>query len=99
MARESFPKRQYNSQGGPVDIANHKWVRQNLQLYGDATTLVAKAFSTDDPFAALGYAEDIQTRRLPNGMPDHVRWTRRTLFRLKATEGRHWPLRSSLPTS
>jgi hypothetical protein len=64
MARESFPKRQYNSRGGPVDIANHKWVHQNLQLYGDATTLVAKAFSTDDPFAALGYAEDIQTRSI-----------------------------------
>ena len=41
MARESFPKRQYNSRCGPVDIANHKWVHQNLRLYGTATTVIA----------------------------------------------------------
>lgn len=62
MTRESFPKRQYNERGGPVDIANHKWVHQNLRLYGTATAIVADAFATDDPFTVLGYEEDEQTR-------------------------------------
>ena len=64
MARESFPKRQYNSRGGPVDIANHKWVHQNLRLYGTAMAVIAEAFATDDPFTALGYTEDQQTRSI-----------------------------------
>ena len=64
MARESFPKRQYNSRGGPVDIANHKWVHQNLRLYGTAMAVIAEAFATDDPFTALGYTEDEQTRSI-----------------------------------
>ena len=64
MARDSFPKRQYNSRGGPIDIANHKWVHQNLRLYGTAIKAIAEAFQSDDPFKALGYVEDEQTRSI-----------------------------------
>ena len=83
MARESFPKRQYNSRGGPVDIATHKWVHQNLRLYGTAMAVIAEAFATDDPFTALGYTEDQQTRSIakwyarPCGMQGPAGWITR----------------------
>lgn len=64
MARVPFPIRERNWLGGPVDIKDPKWVHQNLQVYGDAIPKVAAAFATDDPFTALGYAEDQFTRSI-----------------------------------
>jgi hypothetical protein len=64
MARTPFPIRERNWLGGPVDIKNPKWLHQNLQVYGEAIPLIAAAFATDDPFAALGYSEDPFTRSI-----------------------------------
>jgi len=64
MARVPFPIRERNWLGGPIDIKDPKWAHQNLRIYGDAISKVASAFSTDDPFTALGYAEDQFTRSI-----------------------------------
>jgi hypothetical protein len=64
MARVPFPIRERNWLGGPVDIKDPKWVHQNLQIYGEAIPTIAVAFSTDDPFTALGYAEDEFTKSI-----------------------------------
>jgi hypothetical protein len=64
MARVPFPVRERNRLGGPVDVKNPQWVHQNLQIYGDAIAKVAEAFSTDDPFAVLGFVEDEYTRSI-----------------------------------
>ena len=64
MARTPFPIRERNWLGGPVDIKDPKWVHQNLQLYGQAIALVARAFATDDPFSVLGYPEDAFTKSI-----------------------------------
>ena len=64
MARVPFPVRERNWLGGPVDIKDPKWVRQNLQIYGEAIPTIAAAFATDDPFAALGFVEDEYTRSI-----------------------------------
>ena len=64
MARTPFPIRERNWLGGPVDVKNPKWVHQNLQMYGEEISRVAAAFITDDPFTALGYAEDQFTRSI-----------------------------------
>lgn len=64
MARVPFPIRERNWLGGPVDIKNPNWAHQNLRIYGDAISKVASAFATDDPFTALGYAEDQFTRSI-----------------------------------
>jgi len=64
MARVPFPVRERNRLGGPVDVKNPQWVHQNLKIYGDAIAKVAEAFSTDDPFAALGFVEDEYTRSI-----------------------------------
>jgi len=64
MARILFPIRERNWLGGPVDIKDPKWVHQNLQIYGDVISRIAAAFTKDDPFAALGYAEDQFTKSI-----------------------------------
>jgi hypothetical protein len=64
MARVPFLIRERNWLGGPVDIKDPKWVHQNLQIYGDAISRVAEAFATNDPFMALGYAEDQFTKSI-----------------------------------
>lgn len=64
MARIPYPIRERNWLGGPIDIKNPKWVHQNLQIYGAEIPALRSAFVTEDPFAALGYEEDEQTRSI-----------------------------------
>lgn len=64
MARTPFPIRERNWLGGPVDIKSHKWVHQNLRIYGAAIPTIAAAFATQDPFKILGYVEDDVTRSI-----------------------------------